>query len=245
MFGGRHTFGGLILLNNPYQELKDLIDTDEHQDELECRKYLKYAKEYLMKDTPIRFHYVEHEFQGYTGRSDYVISGEILDTGVPRIHAYVWELKAPQCPIFQRDTTRRLKPTRHLTDAENKLLHFFDEQRGNELFRERFGVLRASHVLLGGIIIGRNETKVSGRFPSDERRETLYRTAIDARRCMYGPSGIKLVTWDQILNQITPPHVEGQIITSDVTVEVTRSITVSSSTITTLPPRTRARAESP
>lgn len=231
-------------MSNSYEELKDLIETTERRTELECRKYLFYVKEILMNETPVEYVYAEKEYQGYAGPSDYILSGRVPDSGTERVHACVWELKAPQCPIFKKDNEHRLKPSDYLVDAENKLLHTFDELRSSEVSRQHFSVSRSNHVHLGGIIIGSERTKVTGSFSEPALVDRLYQRAIDARMCMYRPAGIRLLTWDQVLDQLKPPYQEGETIVSGlVTTVTTMTTTTSEVTYTTLPPEQHSEEE--
>lgn len=181
-----------------------LIESPRGQ-ERACRKYLKYAKSALVERTPIEFVFVESERRGNLGDADYVISCRIREeAGAEFVRAYIWELKAPKCYIFERDNDRRLKPTKELYDAENKLLNYFYENRGSELFRTRFGVSHSLDVRMGGIIIGRNSTKVKGNYEPESKRK-FYEDAIRIRdEYFYRHCGIKLYTWNFILDYINP-----------------------------------------
>ena len=108
-----------------HANLKKLIEATVKK-ENECRKYLQYAKEALVRDTVLEFVYVETERRATVGNSDYIISGKIVDeTGNECVKAYIWELKAPQCHIFEKDTENRLRPTIDLIQAENQLLNYY------------------------------------------------------------------------------------------------------------------------
>jgi len=195
-----------------------------------------------MKETPKKYCYVETEFRGYSGDSDYIISGELDLAGTSPTVAYVWELKAPQCYIFEKDTEHRLKPTYELIDAENKLLHYYNEVKESSQHRDHFGVTLPDYVRLGGIIIGSNRTKARG-FYDGALMDRLYRRAIYARMTMYRPAGIFLVTWDHILDQLKPTYSQNRTIISGERVTVTISKTASEVTFVTLPPETHQREE--
>lgn len=179
-----------------------------------CRRYLKYAKSALVERTPIEFVYIEPERRGYLGDADYVISCKIREeTGAEFVRAYIWELKAPRCCIFEKDNEHRLKPTKELYDAENKLVNYFYESRGSELFRANFGVSHSLDVRMGGIIIGRDNTKVNGNY-EPERKRILYEDALRVRNeYFYRQHGIKLFTWNFILDYINPsqPPTQGRV----------------------------------
>lgn len=182
--------------------LKSLIYNDNNK-ELECREFLHYAKQLLMKETVLNFEYVEKEYRGHSGDSDYVISGTVrLPTGVECVHAYIWELKAPQCYIFEKDTENRLRPTKELIHAENQLLHYHYENKGNAQFRQQFGITHPDHVLIGGIIIGSRRTWVKGDFENDKKIK-LYQLASQIRKIyFYDHFGLKLMTWDSVLEHM-------------------------------------------
>src|SRR4030042_5437274 len=152
-----------------YEKLGALI-TAEGYKELECRKYLQFVPGLLVKGNIISLVYHEIDYRGNAGDSDYVISAKIQkDIGVERVEAYVWELKAPQCYLFKKDTENRLRPSEDLIKAENQLLHYYEEQRGNELFRAKFGVTRQNDVHIGGIIIGCKAKQVDADFEIDKK----------------------------------------------------------------------------
>jgi len=187
--------------NDLYGQLKNLID-DKHNKELECRRYLHYAKYLLFKETVINFVYVETEYRAHTGDSDYVISGEVRDeSGVLCTRAYVWELKAPQCFVFEKDTENRLRPTRDLVQAENQLLNYFDELKGSSRAHAEFGVSHPENVRLGGVIIGCSRTKVKGDYET-AKKARLYEIARRCRDFLYNPANIRLILWDRVLEQL-------------------------------------------
>src|SRR5271156_5347163 len=77
-------------------------------------------------------------------------------------HAYVWELKAPQCYLFEEDTKHRCRPTRAFFQGENQLLHYFHEASRNDRFRERMGIIDGDNIHVGGLVIGTNERMLRG-----------------------------------------------------------------------------------
>jgi hypothetical protein len=190
---------------NRYDELKALID-DETKKEHECRKYLQYIPHYLFRETVVSYEYRETEYRGHSGDSDYVISGKVKDeSGFECVRAYIWELKAPQCYIFEKDTKNRLRPTKDLIQAENQLLHYYEEQKGSDQFRDEFKVTHPDNVCFGGIIIGCNRTLVKGDYNEKKKERLFQRTKTIRDKHFYRNSGIRLVTWDTILCQFRPP----------------------------------------
>lgn len=192
------------LHKDPYAELKALIE-DTGNREHECREYLQYAKEALMSNTVSEFVYIETERRATAGDSDYIISGKIIDeTGNESVKAYIWELKAPQCCIFEKDTENRLKPTKELIQAENQLLNYYHENKGSESFRNDFGVTHSDNVCFGGIIIGSRDRRVKGDF-EEGKKEKLTETAFMIRKnYIYDRLNIRLMHWDYILDLLKP-----------------------------------------
>ena len=173
--------------------------------ERECRKYLKHAREALVEKIVTEFVYVEEERRGSLGDTDYVISCRVRDeTGTEFVKAYIWELKAPKYYIFERDTENRLRPTKELVQAENQLLNYVHENRGSDEFKATFGVLHPCEICFGGIIIGRNDTKVKGEYET-EKKNLLFVNALRIRSTyFYRPLGIRILTWNFILDYINP-----------------------------------------
>ncbi len=184
--------------------LAALIDADDFK-ERECRDFLKYAKAALVNDNVIEFLYVEQERRGYAGDSDYVFSCRIKHgAGAEYVRAYIWELKAPQCYIFEKDTEHRLRPTKELIDAENKLLNYYHEHKGSELFRNTFRVTQSTDIRLGGIIIGCNNRRVQGDYEMAMKNK-LYQDALTIRQTyLYDPAQFKIVNWNFIHDFIKP-----------------------------------------
>jgi uncharacterized protein with HEPN domain len=154
------------------------------------------------------------EYRSNNGDSDYIISANIRDDcGVNIVRAYVWELKAPQCYIFEKDNENRLRPSKDLISAENQLLHYVHECKGNAQFREEFRVTHPDNVYFGGIIIGSNSKQVNGDY-NQEKKNMLYEKAARIRaEYFYKKIGIRLVTWDTVLDLFKNP-IEAQQITN-------------------------------
>jgi len=187
------------LPNIIYDQLKKLIEGTNNK-ELECREYLKHAKELLVKDTPIEFIDIQNERPLNLGRSDYIILAKVWHSGEKCRRAFLWELKAPQCFIFVKDTENRLKPSDDFIDAENKLLNYYHEIKTGGILREQYEISNTADICLGGIIIGCENRKVGGEL-SQERKIQLYHTARAVKNYLYGDQ-IKLKTWDEILDHL-------------------------------------------
>jgi len=192
------------------EKLKALINSTEKQDELECRKYLKYAEDYLFKeDTLKQFLYAECEVPTNMGKTDYVISGIIGNNpvNIDCVKAYVWELKAPQCYVFRKDGQNRLCPTKELFEAENQLLNYYHALKHDLTLVHRFKAGHPRNVCLGGIIIGSHERLVRGKLEK-EKKKALLNDAYEIRKAyFYKPHGLWLVTWDEILDFISNKYV--------------------------------------
>jgi hypothetical protein len=187
-----------------HKELMSLIDSADNK-EKECREYLQYVTEFLVADTPISIPYVEKELPGNSGDSDYVVSCRVCEgTGNKPVKAYVWELKAPQCYIFEKDNENRLRPTPELVRAENQLLHYHHEIQGSGQLLTYFKITSPEYVLLGGIIIGSGATTVKGSY-EEEKKQRLYEKALMVRtKYFYQPHGIKILNWNYIADLLNP-----------------------------------------
>lgn len=190
-----------------HQALRALILAATNK-EHECRKYLQHIPHFLFKETVVNYIYVETEYRGNSGDLDYIISANVKDeSGIDCPKAYIWELKAPQCFIFEKDTENRLRPSKELIQAENQLLHYYYEHQGSDQFRDEFKVTHPDNVCFGGIIIGCNATMVNGDYPIDKKTK-LYEKAVKIRKkFFYETLGIRLITWDTVLDQFIPAKI--------------------------------------
>lgn len=188
---------------NPHDALEALI-SDAKYKELECRAYLKYVRDLLVDVTTATYMEVEEEYRGHSGNSDYLIVCSAVDAaGIKANKAYLWEVKAPQCFLFEYDTKNRVRPTKEFISAENQLLHYYEESRGSTQFLEEFQITHPDDVKLGGLIIGSNRTRVSGDSYNDSTLARLYKRALNLRRrYLYGNSGIKVIIWDHFLEYL-------------------------------------------
>ena len=192
------------------KKLKNLIASTETQDELECRKYLMYAEEFLFKhDTLKKRLYSERETPTNMGITDYVISGIIgnhpsLDPACVR--TYIWEFKAPQCYLFKKDNENRLSPTKELFKAENQLFNYYHSIKLNITLLQRFKTY-PNCVFVGGIIIGSNQRLLRGNIET-EKKKALLKDAFDIRRLyVYKETGLLLATWSDVLDRLTDKYV--------------------------------------
>ncbi len=203
--------GGKQMSNNSqdiYKQLHELIQANKNK-EIECREFLYHARTALVPDTVLDFVYVEKERRGTSGDSDYIISVRAQDeTGLESVKAYIWELKAPQCYMFEKDTENRLRPSKELIQAENQLLHYYHEHKGSELSRNDFGITHSDNINFGGIIIGCHHRRVKGHFADEVKKAKLLEKALMIRiRYIYDPLHIRIVQWDYILDLLKPSTV--------------------------------------
>jgi hypothetical protein len=191
------------------RDFQRLID-DQAKRENECRAFLIYARDLLiLPDIADHFLNVEAERIDYLGRSDYLVVANVFRSGDRYVRAYLWELKAPQCFIYEEDTRTRLKPSQDFVDAENQLLNYYYGLKENALFRQQYGICAASDISLGGIIIGCERTKVRGNYTEAEK-VTRYNIAKRVKDQLYDGK-IKVRTWDEICSFIGGPRRENVV----------------------------------
>ena len=163
-----------------------------------------YAKDLLVKFTPITFLSQADEYRGHSRDFDYIVVCKVCDeAGIQSNQAYIWEAKAPQCYVFEHDTQNRVKPSKDFVSAENQLLHYYEESKGSDQFRSEFGITHPENVKIGGIIIGSRRTLVKSTTYSPETAFILYTRALNLRRqYLYGHYGIRVIIWDTILDHL-------------------------------------------
>lgn len=144
------------------------------------------------------------EYRGHTGDSDYLIVCKAVDeAGIEANKAYLWEVKAPQCYLFEADTNNRVRPTKEFISAENQLLHYYEESKGSTMFRDEFEITHPDNVRLGGLIIGSKKTWVKGGSYDPSTLVRLYTRALNLRKkYLYGDSGIRIIIWDHLLESL-------------------------------------------
>ncbi|QOD62737.1 DUF4263 domain-containing protein [Ochrobactrum sp. MT180101] len=194
----------MALNTQEYEAFKKLVQDPSIKHELACRPYLEHAEHLLVRRTlrnTARF----TEIRSYVGDADLVVVAEITnDNREPETWAYFWELKAPQCFLFEYDDNKnRCRPTPDLIKAENQLLHYVDEAVANENTRKRLGVMDSKNIRPGGIIIGTTSTML--RAAKDRHDVTKATAALQLRReRLYRAEEIRIVTWDHILDEVKP-----------------------------------------
>ncbi|MEX5558015.1 hypothetical protein Q1J45_10600 [Pseudomonas rhodesiae] len=194
-------------MRSPFDELKLLIDDKDHK-ELQCRKYLELTKDRLVKCTPLSFKRFTPEYRGHTGDSDLIVSCETVnDADKKNTEVYIWEIKSPQCYIFEFDNSNRVKPSSALISAENQLIHYFEEYQKSSQFLEEFELISPDNLHIGGIIIGSANTLVKPheKYVEEQTIKSLYTRAITYRKKhFYKSSAIELIIWDRILDLLRP-----------------------------------------
>jgi len=145
------------LAQGEFDELVALANA-ANKNEVRCMQLLSIAPGHLIQGAIVAAGALS-EVRSFFGDSDLTVTATIRDdrnsTGKK---AYIWELKAPQCYLMERDANNnRYRPTMDFIKAENQLIHYAHEAQGNRRFGERLGILKQSDILIGGIIIGRND----------------------------------------------------------------------------------------
>jgi hypothetical protein len=194
----------MALTTQEYEDFKTLVGDPKTKHELACRPYLEHAEHLLVRRT-LRSTARFTEMRSHVGDADLVVVAEITnDNREPETWAYFWELKAPQCFLFEYDDNRnRCRPTPDLIKAENQLLHYVDEAVANENTRKRLGVMDSKNIRPGGIIIGTTSTML--RAPKDSQDVKKATAALQLRReRLYRAEEIRIVTWDHILEEVKP-----------------------------------------
>jgi hypothetical protein len=171
----------------------------------------EYRLKFELVNTPHTFISEATEYRGHSGDSDYLVAclAHEFPGDSPRV--YIWEAKAPQCYLFERETKNRVCPTKELVKAENQLLHYYDESKGSAQFRDEFKIGREDDVRLGGIIIGTRSRLVKSRNYDPETSMTLALRALRIRsKYFYRENGIRVMGWDYLLDSLNPnPPVVG------------------------------------
>jgi len=185
--------------------LLTLINSADTQDELECRKYLSHAEDFLFKkDTLRRVLYSERELPTNMGKSDYVVSGIIGNNPVVIncVRTYVWEFKAPQCSWFRKETENRLCPTKELFEAENQLLNYYHSLKFDLNLVKRFEAGHPDNVFMGGIIIGSRERLVMEDMEPAKKGKLLEDAYTIRNLYFYQQTGLSLFTWNDVLDHL-------------------------------------------
>src|SRR4051794_2031816 len=107
------------LTQSQFDAFKGEVDEPVSHRERECQEYVVYAADLLLPKSPRDIVAVKEE-RNFFGRTDLTLAADINDgTGRTARHAYIYELKAPQCYLFEMDTQARCRPTVDFFQAEN------------------------------------------------------------------------------------------------------------------------------
>ncbi|MBP0610725.1 MULTISPECIES: DUF4263 domain-containing protein [Burkholderia] len=195
----------------PHEALRWHIAQEARQ-EIECQSYLQDASALLITGLDAVVEVSRREQQMMVGRADYFIIYRGFDMNRrPGRFASVWEVKAPQCYVFDEDTQERLSPSTDLVHAETQLMYYVAEMRGNQMLRERYEIRSDDDIQFGGVIIGCDERMVRRKARSlitDEQMQRLVDEAMRLRtKTFYRPNQMRLLTWSALVEHLTPRNV--------------------------------------
>jgi hypothetical protein len=180
-----------------------VLETGRHT-ENECGDFLAKAAGVLLQETPLDMKTIQQD-RSFFGASDLIITAKLLTEQNHAVdHAFIWELKAPQCSLMESDDNRnRFRPTIDLIKAETQLLHYASEIQNNDTYRERLKIMDRNMIKLGGIVIGtRDRLLRNASTPGDIERAA---SSLNIRtRYFYSHLGIRVFTWDRILQYLRP-----------------------------------------
>ena len=184
------------------QELRKQVKK-ESRTERKCAKLLKEIA-WILLHPGKRGSYITAELNTTVGRPDLIVWARSKDTGgFEHTEAYIWELKAPQLPIFKLEKKKdniRACPTKDLYIAENQLIHYHSELSQNRDWQISNDIQGAHHVKFGGIIIGRDENLIQCERHQKEAATKLAKNASRYRNnYFYEHNHINLLTWDRVL----------------------------------------------
>lgn len=209
-------------------ELKKQVERTDAHTEQDCADYLVKDASVLLSTKYGIITYVNCEQFCSAGRLDIIVIAEMFEVGGnTRKCAYVWELKAPQLPLFQLETNNQACPSSELFMAENQLLHYHDSIAHDGHYRDRWGILSSDDVKFGGIIIGRDDAIVKCKEKEITLGKQLARQALRIRESIfYRTNDIRVLTWDWIIKFLESSTVSHQKYTGtpDTTINVRGSL---------------------
>lgn len=190
----------MTLTTAEWTAFRALIDEPNDHKELECQAFLIHAAGLLLPGAPSSIVALTEE-RNFFGRTDFIVAADLLDdTNHTSRHAYIFELKAPQCHLFETVTANRCQPTHDFLAAENQLLHYYDEAVGNGRFRQRMNIVDQDNIHIGGLIIG-----TLGRLLRGGGNLPAARTALRVReKYLYQNKQMRILTWDRIADYVRP-----------------------------------------
>lgn len=186
------------------RDLRREVERTDKKTERECGNLLKddAIAWVLLAPAHGRPGYVKSNFFTSAGMPDLVVIAEMRPAGGESYKvAYLWELKAPQVPLFKLEGDGiRGRPSDKLYEAENQLLHYFDRVMRDGGLLEEWGV-SSRHVELGGIIIGRDDSLVECKSAEVSEATKLANKARSIREThIYSHLSLTLWTWDTVLH---------------------------------------------
>jgi len=186
-----------------FDELLNLADA-ANKNEVRCMELLALAPSHLVHGTIVAAEALSEQ-RSFFGDSDLTVTATIRDDrNSQRRKAYIWELKAPQCFIMEKDANNnRYRPTMDFIKAENQLIHYAHEAQGNRRFGERLGIMKQTDILIGGIIIGRN-SRILKDAQSDGERERAWDSLSIRQTYLHDHHHIRVMTWDAVLELMRP-----------------------------------------
>ncbi|GEO42014.1 hypothetical protein SAE02_61620 [Skermanella aerolata] len=204
-----------------YEDFEKLVyNEDGARTEKQCQPYLLDISETLCHETGEIVRAKREETSRF-GFADLVVSSRIETTdGLYRTTAYVWEVKAPQCFLYEPDDhSVRLRPTIDLVKAENQLLHYAWEFNESRSMKDFYGLGLYGKFVPAGVLIGRRDRLVKPRreFPLEEDPGALFEATQNIRdHYLYGPARIHIRTWDWALGVYRKKMARsGSIVTGD------------------------------
>lgn len=187
-----------------FEEFEGLVRTTDSRKERQCQKFLHYANTLLLPTSTTDRGSVT-EVRHSLGSTDFVVFGDIATgMGPPKRKAFIWELKAPQCFLFERDDSEeRCRVTKDFVKGENQLLHYFHQANRDDLNREKWQLGSRDDIHFGGIIIGSADRIINHR--GDLSFVTKADLALNVRiQYLYLTRQIRVLTWDAILDFVRP-----------------------------------------
>ena len=145
------------------------------------------------------------KIRNYFGTSDVTIVAYLLNETMQRLdYASIWELKAPHCYLMEFDDAKtRCRPTLDLIKAENQLLHYGHESQNNDAHQVRLQIMDRDRIRLGGIVIGTRDKILKGATGVGDIERATNSFNI-RKKYFYEPIGMKVVTWDRIIEYLRP-----------------------------------------
>jgi hypothetical protein len=205
-------------------EFKKQVERTDAYTEQECAKYLVKDASALLSTKYGIITYLNCEQICSAGRLDIIVIAEMLEVGgSTRNCAFVWELKAPQLPLFQLETNNQACPSSELFLAENQLLHYHHSIANDGHYRDRWNIVSPDDVKFGGIIIGRDNAIVKCKEKEITLGKQLATQALRIRESIfYRAYNIRVLTWDWIIKSLESSTVSHQKYTgkSDATIDV-------------------------